>query len=130
MSTSIASVRGEYGTVIWPADPRYLVCPDGHLFRMILTGMRRDGRGLLGHDFFRCEQCAPPSHWFSVFARTPDPLVLNFLISEDCWRAWMDRSGDTPSTQEMLAIVTDPMGRNYYPHFRGISTHGREPKAE
>lgn len=111
----------EPGTVMWPANPRYIVCPNDHLMRVKLTGMHRDGSGLLGHDFFRCDECAPPSHWFGVFTRTPEPVLFNFLISEECWREWMGRAGDTPGTLEMLSIITDPLGRNYHPNFRRIA---------
>lgn len=102
---------------MWVCDPRFLLCPEEHLYTFHDKGMHRDMRRMEGHDFFRCEICKPASHFFVVFSKSPDPTAYCYLISEDCWREWMERD-DEYSTTEMLHLIRDPLGRSYNPNFR------------
>jgi hypothetical protein len=112
-----AATRGEVPP--WTCDPRFILCPDEHLYMFRKTGMVRDMRRMAGHDFFRCEDCKPASHFFVVFSTSPDPHATCYLISEACWRQWInDPNVETRSTQEMLYLIRDPKGRNYNPNYR------------
>lgn len=111
--------RPAYGTVIWMCDPRFLFCPDDHLYAFHQTGMHRDARRIEGHDFFRCDICKPASHFFVIFRKLPDPTATCYLISEACWKEWM-ASDEQFSSLEMLYLIRDPAGRSYNPSFRPL----------
>lgn len=106
----------EWGTVIWSCHPRAIFCPAHHLMRF--GDVPRDHRWLTGHDFLRCEKCRPASHYFVVFSTTPDLHATCYLISETCWREWVNApDGAMLPTREMLYLIRDPVGRNYNPNF-------------
>ncbi len=109
----------QYGTVIWNCDPRHLLCPADHLYQFRAHGMLRDQRRITGHDFFRCEQCKPPSHFFVIFSTTPDPHATAYLISEACWKTFVNEPEPLAlSTLETLYLLRDPLGRSYNPNWR------------
>lgn len=114
----IALQRPEVGTVIWSCHPRFILCPDDHLYTFRESGMHRDHRLISGHDFFRCDHCKPSSHFFVVFSTTPDLNATCYLISEECWREWYNAPDQALlPTREMLNLIRDPAGRSYNPTY-------------
>lgn len=116
-ATAITPERAPVGNVVWTCDPRAVFCVNEHLYTFREAGMDRDHRRLSGHEFFRCRECDKPTYFFAVFSTSPDPHVTCYLISEDCWKEWMN-SDESCSTQEMLYRIRDPFGRSYNPTFR------------
>lgn len=109
--------RPPVGTVIWSCHPRFLLCPDDHLY-LLRGDMQRDHRLLNGHDFFRCNTCKPASHFFVVFSTQPDLNASCFLISEACYKEWINAPDQALlPTREMLSLIRDPLDRSYNPNY-------------
>lgn len=102
---------------IWHCDPNALTCPMGHLKREKDSGFRSSVE-IAAHGFHECMKCDPHSFFFAHYTNRPSPIVTCYLISEESYREWFPRAGDTPPTQEMLYHLRAPDGKRYNPTYQ------------